>query len=401
MPTDEFDIAVAHEHYPCRGGGEVVADELADAFNAPIVTGWITDSEHSEHDPIEILENTPVRWLRRWMGNPLVRDLFYAFAWETVPTLREYDVVIQSGNAPSWYVPEEEQVVIKYNHTPPRSPYDLFHRESTAGPLDIINPLYIINRLYLKSARQVWKNRTSEIDLWVCNSEVVARRTERYLGVDRDRIRVVYPPVDVDAYTPTAGGDYYVVVSRMEPAKQIGTIIDAFHELNAEAGTYPLAIVGDGPLRGDLEARADGAPYIEFEGYVPEARKRELLQDAKASIFAAKNEDFGMVTVESMAAGTPVLGVDEGFTRHQLRDGVNGILFERGPANVRRAVEEFEQSGIEWNATRLHRYARQFSRERFVSEMEAAIEEAIERAQVDPAVEFPKREPLEEVGVES
>lgn len=385
-------IAIAHEHYPARGGGEAVADELATIFDAPIVTGWIKDSSYSNHEPIELLENTPANVLRRFFGEPLVRDLFYMFAFESCPSLRDYDVVIQSGNAPSWYVPEEDQTIVKYNHSPPRNPFDLFWRDKshTAGPLDIVHPGYIIDRLYKKSTRHLWKNRTDSVDVWVCNSEIIAHRTKKYLGVPEEKITVVYPPVDVESYTPTSEkGDYYVALSRLEPAKRFDVVIEAFHELNKN-GDYKLKIAGDGNSREELEDLAGDADYIEFEGYVSEERKRELLTNAKASIFAAENEDFGIVPIESMAAGTPVIGVEDGFTQFQIKDTKNGILFERSVDDLVGTVQEFEFGGVEWDAETMHRFTEQFSRERFAAEMRQVVDRAVRDNEIESQVTEPE-----------
>lgn len=383
------DIAIAHEHYPARGGGEVVADELAECFNAPIITGWIRDREHSNHDVTEILENTPLNRLRKWFGNPLIRDAFYMFAWESVPTLRDYDVIIQSGNAPTWYVPEQHQTTIKYNHSPPRNPFDLFWREQshTANRLDLINPGYVVNRLYKKLARHLWKNRIDEVDLWVCNSEVVAHRTKKYLGVPEEKIRIVYPPVDVESYEPKDGGEFYLSFGRLEPSKHTLKTINAFEELN-ESGSYQLVVAGDGNEREEIEAKADQFDWLRYEGFVSEDRKRRLYCDAKALVFLASNEDFGLVPIEAMASGTPVIGVDDGFTAHQISDGINGIKTSRKPNQVANAVRTFEQMGVEWGASELHEFTRQFGKERFCEEMYEVVEIAKKRNKIESEVSF-------------
>lgn len=387
-------IAVAHEHFPARGGGEVVADALADAFDAPIVTGWIDDEKHSRHDPIEILENTPVNPLRRFFGNPLVRDTFYMFAWETVPTLREYDTIIQSGNAPTWYVPNQEQTIVKYNHSPPRNPFDLFWREEshTAGPLDLFIPGYVADRVYKKAARHMWKSRTDEVDLWVCNSELIKHRTKKFLGVPEEKLEVVYPPVDVEQYEPTGDDDgYFLSFGRLVPSKRNAVLIDAFHKLNAAPGPneFKLVIAGDGYERDELEERAGDADYIEFRGYVSEERKPELMQNAKALLFAADNEDFGMVPIEAMAAGTPVLGVNDGFTQFQIRDGENGRLFRQNAGSVAHVIKEFERDGVEWAAETIHRFAEQFGVERFEREMQEMVEKAEEMSAIEADIPAP------------
>ena len=382
------DLAVAHEHYPARGGGEVVADQLADAFDAPLVTGWVGDPDATRHDPTELLVNTPVERLRPLMGNPLVRDLFYMFAWESVPTLREYEVIIQSGNAPSWYVPDQDQTIVKYNHSTPRNPFDLFWRDSshTAGWRDLLRPGYVVDRLYKKGARHLWKNRTDAVDLWVCNSEVVKHRTKKYLGVPEERLTVVYPPVNVRDYHPQPGGDYYLSLGRLAPSKHTATVAKAF------AGTdRQLVIAGDGNGREAIEGLAGAHENITYRGFVPEQEKRELLEGAKALLFAAENEDFGMVPIEANAAGTPVIGVADGFTQYQIQDGENGYLFtQREPAHIRSVVDQFEAEGVDWSPDRMHRFAEQFGIDRFEREMREAVAQARERNQIESEISIPQ-----------
>ena len=385
---DQQDIAVAHEHYPARGGGEVVADALADTFDAQVVTGWVGDESATDHEPIELLGNSAVSFLRPLMGTPLVRDPFYMFAFESAPVLREYDTVIQSGNAPMWYVPNQDQTIVKYNHSPPRNPFDLFWRESshTASKRDLIDPRYVVDRLYKKACRHLWKNRTDAVDLWVCNSEVVAHRTRKYLGVADDKITVVYPPVDVATYEPSQGGDYYLALGRLEPSKHTEALLATFdREVDGQ-----LKIAGDGNQFDRLQSFAANLPSVDLLGYVSDDRKRELYRNATALLFAAENEDFGLVPIEAMAAGTPVIGVRDGFTKHQIEDGTNGLLFDdRDPATIGAAIRRFEREGVAWDAAQLHQFAQQFSRERFDREMRTAVEAAQQRSTIQPDVSLP------------
>jgi glycosyltransferase involved in cell wall biosynthesis len=127
---------------------------------------------------------------------------------------------------------------------------------------------------------------------------------------------------------------------------------------------------------------------VDVRGYVEEAEKRRLLRDAKALVFLAENEDFGMVPVEAMAAGTPVIGVEEGFTAEQIRDGVNGYFTDRKPSEVQAAIWWFEDEGVEWSGAQLHAFAQQFGRKRFDWEMRAAVDAARERNRYSTAVDF-------------
>ncbi|MFB6196869.1 MAG: glycosyltransferase, partial [Halobacteriaceae archaeon] len=98
---------------------------------------------------------------------------------------------------------------------------------------------------------------------------------------------------------------------------------------------------------------------------------------------AADNEDFGIVPIESFAAGTPVLGVRDGFTQYQIKAGKNGLLFNRTETAIQETVRQFEQTGVRWTARQMHEFSEQFSRERFCREMRKAVSRAEQANQID------------------
>lgn len=398
------DLAVAHDHFYRWGGGEHLASELGRTFDAPVYTAFAhrqaLKRTPEELDIRELIEGHPLEGVfRRHMQDAgWKRTLFYMFLWELAPELREYDTIVQSGNNPGWYVPDDDQTIVKYTHSTPRQAYDLFSER--ANRLDFAPWTHpgktlsvVFDRGMKKATRQLWSPTTCYPTLYVANSDVVARRIRTYLGVPDERIAIVYPPVDVEQYEPAAGGDYYVALSRLSYHKNMDAIVRAFIELGAD---YPLRVVGDGPKADELRALADGHDHIECTGFVTNKRKRELLSGAAASVFAAKNEDFGIVPVESMAAGTPVIGVDDGFTAYQIRDGVNGLLFdEPGSARIASAVERFARDGVEWNADEIAAFADQFGRGRFDDEMRNVVDMAKSMHDREPAVRFDRQAVVE------
>ena len=187
-------IAVVHEHYYERGGAEHVAEVIARTFNAPIYTGFINEEalppvddrgDLEFHDLFGDGRLSPL--VRRY---PWFRDFYYQFAWQRLPELTEYDIVIQSGNNPGWYVPPEEQTVVKYVHTTPRTAYDLFHQRAEG----------FVTKLYAYASRVLYQPNVHYPDLYVANSELVGRRLTRYWGVADPE--VVYPPTDVESFEP-------------------------------------------------------------------------------------------------------------------------------------------------------------------------------------------------------
>jgi glycosyltransferase involved in cell wall biosynthesis len=225
-------------------------------------------------------------------------------------------------------------------------------------------------------------------DLLVANSEAVARRIKLYWGVPEERIRVVHPPVPIQEFSPSAGetSDYYVTLSRLDWHKNIAEIIQAFDGLDAQ-----LLVAGDGPEADRLEELA--GDNVEILGYVSEEHKRQLLSSAKSFVFNAQAEDFGIAPVEALASGTPILGVREGMTQHQVVENKNGLLFDRGIDNIRDTVRRFETTDMQWSDQQIAEFAAlNFSTEQFETGIRAVIDEATQRASVQPDLKHPDSE---------
>lgn len=359
-------VAIVHKHYDQRGGEERVVEALARTFDAPVYVGYVRQEALPADEGIEIHELFGDRLalsLARRAG-PL-REFYYQLAWQHVPELAEYDVLIQSGNSPGWYVPRDEQVIIRYVHSPQRTAYDLAHRQRGTA------------RLFAHLLRLTYLQTLPYPDTYVANSELVARRVERYWGIED--VAVVYPPVDVDSYAPGEREEFYLAYSRLASNKRFDEIIDAF----AAHPDKRLVIGGRGPEGERLRERARGLDNVEFHGYLSTERKRELLGSAKALVYAAESEDFGIVPIEALASGTPVIGVREGFTKYQLTDGETGILYDRGPDSLATALDRFEREGVSADTADLTTAAERYGFDRFAERMDDVVSDAVERAAVE------------------
>jgi glycosyltransferase involved in cell wall biosynthesis len=367
------DLAVAHGNYLERGGAERVSNELARLFDAPLYYGfgdpdYLPDDLRTE----SLFNDSSVSFLRK---SVFARDLYYAWAAQRLPELADYDTLVLSKNELSWYVPEDEQTVVHYVHSTPRTPYDLFQQRGEG----------LATRLYAFAARALFLPNTNYPDRFVANSELVARRVRRYWGVPEEKVSVVYPPVPVGEYEVRPReerADYYLTYSRLIPEKRIDAIVEAFGDLDAE-----LVVGGAGVERDDLAAMAPD--NVTFVGYMDEEEKKRRLGEARALLFNAMNEDFGMIPVEAFASGTPVLGVGEGYTKYQIREGENGYTHAPDAASVRASVERFEREGVAWSAAEIAEYAERYSSEAFREGMRTAVE----RAREDSRVEVPGAHP--------
>lgn len=366
-------VAVAHKDYAVRGGGEALAEELSRTFETTLYVGR-SDTTHGSTEDIDVqeIDHGLLSKLAFDYGS-ITREVAHRYNWATADELTEYDVVITSGNEPMAWIPEDHQTVVAYVHSPPRWLYDLFHQSDYRGIRGLSG------FTYQNILRHLYEHDILRPDVWVANSDIVARRINLYLDVPRENIETVYPPVKVDAFDPAeeATKDYYLHVGRLDPAKRVCEIVRGFSEIDAE-----LLIAGDGPERKKLEKIAPD--NVKFLGYISTERKRELMAGAKAGLFNALNEDFGMVPIEYMAAGTPVIGIKEGFTQYQIMDGKNGYTYERGVENFQSAIRRFENESVGWGINEFIDFASNFSRERFRDDMRKIVESAYKQTRITP-----------------
>ena len=201
-------------------------------------------------------------------------------------------------------------------------------------------------------------------------SQFVARRIEKAYG---RTARVIYPPVRTEFFRPPDDpqrNDEALLVSAMVPYKRVNLAIRAANRLQR-----PLCIVGDGPLLGQMQ-RAAG-PTVRFEGRVSNERLRELYQTRRQLIYCAE-EDFGLVPLEAMACGMPVLALRAGGLLETLREGVCGAFFDTPDTpSLAEAWDAFDAQTYDSSALRAH--TERFSEVRFLDAFTQALDEARHR----------------------
>jgi len=357
--NEDKTILVAHSEALDRGGALVVAEEIARVFDSELFVGFdepgvVTDDVQST----ELFHSTLKKTASRHSST--IRDVCFFLDWQNVPELHEADILIESGNNPAWYVPMDDQAVIRYVHSPP---YAAYNRFDTVGA-SIIGKIYgtILRTLYLQTLPYP--------DIWIANSELVARRMEKYWGVED--VRIVYPPINTAKYYVSNDAEYFFTLSYLRGEKRIDEIIQAFDGLNKT-----LLIGGEGPARNDLEKSSPD--NVKFLGWLTEEEKCEHLSKAKGFVFNADGEDFGIAPAEALASGTPVIGVCDGYTQIQVQDGKNGVLYSRGSNELRDALSNFDPSTLDWSPKEIASDAEKYSKSRFEKQMMQAVEDASEK----------------------
>lgn len=365
-------IAIAHDQLKVRGGAERVAFEMARMFDAPIYAARVDDDIVPDDITAHCITDSSIGE-RAMHSHYLLQDMFQMVRWQNVQELYDYDVIIENKTNPWWFVPKDDQTVVRYAHSPPRGLYDQFHRQGRG----------LVPRLMKLPMRSLFQQTVPYADAWLTNSDLVKYRLHWSLGVPAEDINVVYPPVDVESYCDSHAPDkeYYFTYSRLVGHKRIGEIIAAINQLN-KSGDYRLVVGGTGDAEEELREQA--GEDIEFVGWMSEEEKRRRLAECKALIFAAENEDFGMVPIEAFASGTPVIGVKEGFTEQQILAQKNGILWPREGGHLREAIRHFDKHGVEWSSGRIEQFAERFSTARFRERIREAVDVAVDESQPTP-----------------
>lgn len=299
---------------------------------------------------------------------------FFPLAIEQLD-VSSYDLILSSSHcAAKGIITHPDQLHICYCHTPVRYAWDLMHFYLKQERLDK-GLKGVIAKFILHYFRMWDVHNSHRVDYFIANSQYVKQRILKFYQRDA---QVIYPPVQVDFYQLSEKKEsYYVAASRFVPYKKMDVIVRAFSKMRDKK----LIVVGDGPQWEEVKKIA--APNVEMLGVQSKEILRELLQKAKAFVFCAL-EDFGILPVEAMASGTPVIAFGKGAVRETVIEGKTGLFFdEQTEESLIRAVHQFETLSLSPVACRQR--AEFFSHEQFSFQFQRFVE--------DKYAQFLKRTP--------
>lgn len=358
-----MNTALIHDWLTNVSGGERVVLEIAKIFpKAPLYTS-VYDPKHTvPFDKIDVMPSFLQKFsIFRSKREFLIPYCPFAFEQEN---LSKYDLVISSTSfASKGVITKPAAVHICYCHTPAR-----YLWEPEVDPRANKGWLSGLRRNTAHNLR-IWDRVAADrVDYFIANSKFVAKRIKKYYK--RDSI-VVYPPVDVAKYKPVEKKDvkdYYLFVSRLVGYKKCDLVIEAFNDLG-----LPLKIIGTGPDEKYLKSKAKG--NVEFLGRLDDSEVKKYYAEAYAFIFAAE-EDFGIVPVEAMASGRPVIAYKGGGVMETVKEGITGTFFdEQTPQCLINAVKRFKAEN--YNPTQIRQHALKFSSDRFRKEFKELVEEIL------------------------
>ena len=376
LDTSSARVALIHDFLLDMRGGERVFTRLCEIWPHADIFTAVYDEEGTEGRFAQRRVHTSfLQRLRPSARNFRAFLPLYPAAIESLD-LSGYDLVVSSSSAWAHAVMCDDAAVhVSYCHNPFR--YAWNDREQTLARRR--DP---ITRAFLRGAFSRWRQwdrrAAQRTDRYVANSRTTQARVHAYFGRESN---IVYPPVDTRRFAPSAVGDHYVIISELMPHKRIDIAVAAFNRLR-----LPLIVIGDGPEAGRLSQAAGRT--IQFAGRIPDREVEHLVSSARALIVTAV-EEFGLVSVESQAAGRPVIARRGGGSLETIVDGVTGCFWSGGPEALARAVLGFDDEAVD-PAACMHSAAR-FDARHFTTGMLAEVQAAIELRGGRPA---PGRSPL-------
>jgi glycosyltransferase involved in cell wall biosynthesis len=366
-------VAIVHDWLTNMGGAERVVLAMHEAFpDAPIYTSVY------EPDKLPLFKGLDVRTTRLQRWPKAFRRLHRLFPAMRVKAFRqldlsEYDIILTSSSAESKQVRKarDGQVHICYCHTPIRyywSHYNQYKKDPGMGKLNWLMKLampVLVPRLKKADYRAA-----QNVDVFVANSTEVQKRIQKYY---KKPAVVIHPPVDSERFVkvsaPRDKRYGYIALGRQVPYKRIDLAVAACTALN-----LPLTVIGDGPEHDRLVSMAGPSVIFDTDKDKDDIKVARMLGKSRGFIFPAE-EDFGIVQIEALAAGTPVIAYASGGSEDIVHDGEGGVTFPtQDTASVEDALLRAEQ--IQFDPAKLQRIAKRFHKSLFVTKIRKIVSDS-------------------------
>lgn len=363
-------IALVHDYLVQYGGAEQVLQAFRELYpDAPIYT-LIHEPEavHGKFDDSRVHTS----FLQRFPGVRRAHRLFPLLMPAAIEQfdLSGYDIVLSdSASFAKGVLTGPDTLHISYIHTPMRYAWDDCQKytEDFGFP-----PLVRRMVPFLVSPLRIWDCVSADRpDLVLANSGFVARRILKYYG---RKATVIPPPVDTGRFfVSEKRGDYFLMVGRLIAYKRFDIAVSAFTRLG-----LPLRIAGRGPEMKRLRKLA--GPTIEFLGRVSDEELPRLYAECRGFVFP-QEEDFGIVAMEALASGRPVIAYRGGDIEERIEEGVSGIFFDRQtPEAIMEAVSRFDCAAF--NPERIREKALPFDKEAFKGKIRRYVEDTLAEKQI-------------------
>jgi glycosyltransferase involved in cell wall biosynthesis len=385
------EIALAHDWLTGMRGGEKVLELLCRRFpEAPLWTLL-----HNPNSVSSTIANRPIhtsflqelpfssKWYRHYL------PFFPVFA-ET-NKVSHADIVVSTSHAVAKSMVKRGRQHCKlhicYIHTPMRYAWDLFDEYFGPERVGKLKSMLLFKPL-LRWVKWYDRATVKRVDLFIANSSYVAERVRKCYGREA---AVLPPPVDLSRFINVRREpeDWYLVVSALVPYKRVD------HAIRACAGLHRrLKIVGSGPeteklrqLATQLGAQVDFLGFVDNEGLVDYYRR------AKALLFPGV-EDFGIVPVEAIAAGCPVIAFKKGGILDSMTEQTATFYSEQTGDGLAEGIQTFETTHSRFDEAILRRRAALFGESAFLKGFEQLLEKALREVQPSTSTGYVPYRPL-------
>ena len=368
-------VAIIHYWFITRRGGEKVVESLMKIYpKADIYTLFYDEKEFGNylknHNVFTSKLNTPVLRKHYQKIFPL-----YPLGIKSLKLKKKYDLIISSESGPAKGVAIIDKTPhICYIHSPMR--YCWSHKNEY---LNAVNPiLRPVMNFFLKRLKNWDKSTIDNVDLYLSNSKNVANRVKKYYQRESE---VVYPPIADDLFLKPLISeiekDIYLSFGAITPYKRIDLLIDVFNKNGKE-----LVIIGDGSEKEKLEKKAKN--NIKFKGELPWQEIEIYFSKTKALLFPGE-EDFGMIPLEVMSYGIPVIAYKKGgaletvVENSENRKESSGLFFNnQNTKSIQESINIFEKELNSFNPVWIRNHAKKFSEEKFLLNMKHQIKTFID-----------------------
>jgi glycosyltransferase involved in cell wall biosynthesis len=365
-------ISLVHDWLTGMRGGEKVLEALCRRFpDAPLWTlihnrGSVSETISSRPIHTSLLQKLPMasRYYRQYL------PLFPILA-ETHKACGE-ELVISTSHAVAKSMIRRnarfQPFHVCYIHTPMRYVWDMF--DEYFGPERVGRLASSFFFAPIARFLQLYDRATlNRVDLFIANSTYVAERVRRNYG--RDAV-VLPPPVSTERFFEAVREpeEWYLVVSAMVPYKRVDHAIRACAQMGSS-----LKIVGKGPEMESLrELAQELRANVEFIGFATDQQLTEYYRRAKALLFPGI-EDFGIVPVEAIACGCPVIALGEGGILDSMTEDT-AVLYSSGTVEgLQEAMLDFDSRKHTFHESILRKRAADFSETTFLSRFEDILEQ--------------------------
>jgi glycosyltransferase involved in cell wall biosynthesis len=358
-------VAVLHYWWLSNRGGEAVVTEILKIYPHADLYIHVCDEE--------LVKKNLAPFFRGKIYSTFISKLPFAkklyqkyialmpFALEQLD-LSKYDLVISSESGPvKGVITRPDAIHICYCHSPMRYIWDMYPEYLSRSGFFVRNIFPLIAH-YLRAYDRLSADR---VDFFIANSNFVSSRIGKFY---RRKSVVINPPVFVEKFDPNVPREnFYLYLGQLVSYKRVDIAIDAFNTLG-----LPLVVIGEGEEYQSLSKFSKN--NITFMGRQPFAVVKEYLERCKGLIFPGI-EDFGIVPIEAMAAGAPVIAYAKGGAVESVIDLQTGILFyEQTSEALIEAIERFEKMPALFNPQLLHNYAKIFDVEVFHTKFKQFID---------------------------